>query len=176
MILNRCSTLVLATSVSLLSGCSNIGPVKSGTENPCATLQSIVQDYDTGFENYRGTGSSFNMVTLYRAKEQLIKGHCEIWAWGNGDAAYTCTVGAPDQSVAEDRFRDASNLLAQCLGPDWTQETSARERDGKPAGEVVSMQTNDPTAPSVSLHRVEDGRRQSLYLFVGPSGRAPANQ
>ena len=23
-------------------------------------------------------------MTIYRAKEQLIKGHCEIWAWGAG--------------------------------------------------------------------------------------------
>lgn len=176
MILNRCSTLVLATSVSLLSGCSNIGPIKSGTENPCATLQSIIQDYSTGFEHYRGTGSSYNMVTLYRAKEQLIKGHCEIWAWGNGDAAYTCTVGAPNPSVAEEQFSEATDLLAQCLGPGWTKETKARERDGKPAGEAVSMETNDPAAPSVSLHRVEDGRRQALYLFVGPSSRAPADK
>ncbi|ERS01215.1 hypothetical protein Q673_08765 [Marinobacter sp. EN3] len=173
---NRRPMLALSASLALLSGCSSFGPVTSGTDNPCATLQAIVKDYSTGFERYRGSGSSYSMVTLYRAKEQLIKGHCEIWEWGNGDAAYTCTVGAPNQPVAEARFNEASNLLAQCLGPDWTRETKPRERDGKPAGEAVALQTNDPTAPSVSLHRVEDGSRQSLYLFVGPSSRSPSDK
>lgn len=173
---NRRPMLALAASLALLSGCSSFGPVTSGIDNPCATLQAIVKDYSTGFERYRGSGSNYSMVTLYRAKEQLIKGHCEIWEWGNGDAAYTCTVGAPNQSVAEARFNEASNLLAQCLGRDWTRETKARERDGKPAGEAVALQTNDPIAPSVSLHRVEDVSRQSLYLFVGPSSRSPSDK
>lgn len=173
MILNRCSTLVLATSVSLLSGCSNIGPIKSGTENPCATLQSIVQDYSTGFENFRGTGSSFNMVTLYRAKEQLIKGHCEIWAWGNGDAAYTCTVGAPNQEVATSMYQQANSQLSECLGGNWQGAASGRERDGRPAGEVTRYQSNTDAGPAVSLHRVQDRAQHSVYLYIGAQGRSP---
>lgn len=170
---NRRPMLALAASLALLSGCSSFGPVTSGTDDPCATLQSVVADYTTGFDAYRGNGSSYAMVTLYRAKEQLIKGHCEIWEWGNGDAAYTCTVGAPNQEVATATYEQANNQLSACLGENWQGTEAGRERDGRPAGEVTRYQNSGKAGPAVSLHRVQDRSQHSVYLYIGTPGRSP---
>lgn len=163
---------VVLTSMAI-AGCSSFQSVTIGTEDPCATLQNIVADYPTDFSNFRGSSSNFSSVTIYRAKEQLIKGHCEIWAWGNGDSAYTCTVSAPDKNVAETLQAEAARQLSECLGPDWQTEKSVRERDGLPAGEQVRFTTEHAGVPSVSLHRVENLRRHSVYLFIGTSSRSP---
>ncbi|MBC7182602.1 MAG: hypothetical protein H5U30_03380, partial [Marinobacter sp.] len=160
----RLSMIALA-STFLVAGCSSVDTIASGTDNPCGTLRSIVADYPTGFDAYRGTGSSYKMVTIYRAKEQLIRGHCEIWAWGAGDSAYTCTLGAPNPDVSEALYSKAAGQLAQCLGPDWSVENAARERDGKPAGEISRFLNTTQGSPVVSLHRVEDNARQSVYLY-----------
>lgn len=173
MVKHRTAALVIALTSTAFAGCSNLQSITSGTEDPCGTLQAIVADYPTGFEEFRGSSSTFRSVTIYRAKEQLIKGHCEIWAWGNGDAAYTCTVSAPDQSVAETLYQRAAAPLAECLGPDWHAEQGPRERDGRPAGERMRFTNSDAAGPAVSLHRVEDGSRQSVYLYIGTTARSP---
>jgi len=87
-----------------------------------SALYKTVSGYSTGFADLRGGGSNFSSVTIYQAKEQLIKGHCEIWAWGNGEAAYNCTVAAPDKAIAEILYSRASERLSQCLGPDGAQK------------------------------------------------------
>lgn len=173
MVRNTTAALVITIASAALAGCSSFQPVTSGTEDPCATLQNIVADYPTGFADYRGSSSNFNSVTIYRAKEQLIKGHCEIWAWGNGDSAYTCTVSAPDKEVAETMHARAASELSECLGPNWQAEKGVRERDGKPAGERIQFASGEPKAPAVALHRVEDHRRHSVYLFIGTYARSP---
>lgn len=173
MVRNTTAALVLTLTSAALVGCSSFQPVTSGTEDPCATLQNIVADYPSGFASFRGSSSNFNSVTIYRAKEQLIKGHCEIWAWGNGDSAYTCTLSAPDKAVAETLHARAASELSACLGPDWQPQKGARERDGQPAGEKIRYTTADAKAPAVSLHRVEDHRRHSVYLYIGSRARSP---
>ncbi|MET4027086.1 hypothetical protein ABIE59_002621 [Marinobacter sp. MBR-99] len=170
---NPTAALIVTLASAALAGCSNFQPLSSGTEDPCATLHNIVTDYPTGFADYRGSSSNFNSVTIYRAKEQLIKGHCEIWAWGNGDSAYTCTVSAPDKAVAETLHARAANELSECLGPEWQSEQGVRERDGQPAGEVTRFTSGQASAPAVSLHRVEDHRRHSVYLYIGTGARSP---
>ncbi|WP_291831025.1 hypothetical protein [Marinobacter sp.] len=164
---------MLTLTSAALAGCSSLQSVTSGTDDPCATLQDIVADYPTGFADFRGSSSNFTSVTIYRAKEQLIKGHCEIWAWGNGDSAYTCTVSAPDRAVAETLHARAATELAECLGSNWQAEKSVRERDGKPAGERIQFTSGEAKAPSVALHRVEDHRRHSVYLYIGTGARSP---
>ena len=167
------SLLAVALSATVISGCSQFGKITSGTDDPCATLQDIVADYPQGFADFRGSSSNYNLVTLYQARQQLIKGHCEIWAWGNGDSAYTCTVGAPNQDVASALYTEASNRLTQCLTSDWQPRESLRDRDGRPAGEVTRYQREGKPGPVVSLHRVEDRARHSVYLYIGTPGRSP---
>ncbi|GGC77003.1 hypothetical protein [Marinobacter halophilus] len=170
---NSTAAFVIALTSVALTGCSNLQPITSGTDDPCATLHDVVSDYPSGFAEFRGSASNYNTVTIYRAKEQLIKGHCEIWAWGNGDTAYSCSVSAPDKAVAETLYSRASEQLAQCLGSEWSSETSLRDRDGKPAGERIRFSHSDDRVPAVSLNRVEDRSRQSVYLYIGPTTRSP---
>lgn len=154
-----------------LSGCAFQDNLTSGTDDPCATLQNIVADYPTGFADFRKGGSNFRSLTIYRAKEELIRGHCEVWAWGNGDSAYVCTVGAPDLDVASSRYNQAVEKVSACLGPEWVSEEKPRERDGEAAGVASVFQHEDKRSPAVSVQRVEDRSSQSVYLYIGSHGR-----
>ncbi|WP_228260747.1 hypothetical protein [Marinobacter orientalis] len=145
--------------------------IQSGTDDPCATLQNIVADYPTEFAAFRKGGSNFRSLTIYQAREELIRGHCEVWAWGNGDSAYVCTVGAPNLDVANARYSQAVEKVSGCLGPEWTSGEKARERNGEDAGMATLFQHEDRKSPVVSVHRVEDRSSQSVYLYIGSSGR-----
>lgn len=154
-----------------LTGCAMQGNLQSGTEDPCATLKNIVDDYPTGFSNFRKSSSNFNSLTIYGAKEELIRGHCEVWAWGNGDSAYVCTVGAPDPDVAVVRYEQAVEKVAGCLGQQWLPEERVRQRNGEEAGMATVFQQQGKRSPSVSVHRVKDRSSQSVYLYIGTPGR-----
>ena len=154
-----------------LTGCAFQNSLQSGTDDPCATLKGIVADYPAEFAAFRKGGTNFRSLTIYRAKEELIRGHCEVWAWGNGDSAYVCTVGAPDLDVANSRYNQTVAKVSDCMGPEWTSEEKARERDGKAAGMATLFKREDRESPVVSVHRVEDRSSQSVYLYIGSSGR-----
>lgn len=173
MVRSTTAALVISLTSVALAGCNSFQPVTSGTEASCATVKDIVADYPAGFAEFRGSGNSLNMVTIYKAKKQLIKGHCEIWEWGNGDTAYTCNIAAPEAAVAESLYSQAATQLSECLGPEWRSEIAPRERDGKPAGERTKYTNVADSAPSVSLHRVEDLRQHSVYLYIGTPSRSP---
>lgn len=164
-------TVPLAFLALSLTGCAYQESLKSGTENPCATLKNIVTDYPTGFASFRKGGSDFRAVTIYRAKEELIRGHCEVWAWGNADSAYVCTVSAPDPEVATERYTQAVEQVSGCLGPDWVAEEGARERDGEAAGVATRFQSHDPGMPVVAIHNVKDRWHRSVYLYIGSPAR-----
>lgn len=165
-------TVPLAFLAFSLTGCAFQETLKSDTENPCASLKNIVADYPTGFDSYRKGRSDFSAVTIYRAKEELIRGHCEVWAWGNADSAYVCTVGAPDPEVAVTRYNQAVEQVASCLGPTWVSSEVARERDGEAAGVATRFRSQDAQTPVVSVHNVEDRWRRSVYLYIGSPARA----
>lgn len=155
-----------------LSGCSFQETLESGTDDPCATLKTIVEDYPAEFASFRKGASDFSSVTIYRAREELIVGHCEIWAWGNGDSAYVCTAGAPDPEVATARYVQAVEQVAGCLGQEWAAEEGVRERDGQADGVVTRFRHQDASTPVVSVHNVEDRRRRSVYLYIGSPARS----
>ncbi|MFN2360000.1 MAG: hypothetical protein ABR522_02820 [Marinobacter sp.] len=163
--------LPFALAALSLSGCAFQDNLESGTDDPCATLQNIVADYPTGFSDFRKGGSNFRSLTIYRAKEELIRGHCEVWAWGNGDSAYVCTAGAPDLDVASWRYNQAVAKVSECLGPEWVSEEKPREKDGEAVGVASVFQHEGKRSPVVSVHRVEDRSSQSVYLYIGSSGR-----
>lgn len=165
-------TIPMALLALSLSGCAFQETLESGTENPCATLKTIVEDYPSEFASFRKGGSDYRSVTIYRAKEELIRGHCEVWAWGNADSAYVCTVGAPDPEVATARYVQAVEQVSGCLGPEWTSGEGIRERDGRPDGLVTRFSHQDASRPVVSVHNVEDRSRRSVYLYIGSPARA----
>lgn len=168
---NRVAALAMVLTSTALAGCGSFQSVTGGTGDSCATLQKIVSDYPTGFSGLRGSGTNFSSLAIYRAKEELIKGHCEIWAWGNGETAYTCTTAAPNRAVAETLYNRAYDRLSQCLGSEWVAEKSMRDRNGKPVGERIRFSRDSGAMPAISLNRVEDRSRHSVYLYVGPTTR-----
>lgn len=163
--------LTLALLGLSLTGCAVQENLRSGTDDPCTSMKNIVADYPNGFAEFRRSGTNFKSVTIYRAREELIKGHCEVWAWGNGDSAYVCTVGAPNPEVAESRYEQAVEQVAGCLGQRWVPEERVRERNGAAAGMATVFRQQGERSPSVSVHRVEDRSRQSVYLYIGSPGR-----
>ncbi|MDX1559737.1 MAG: hypothetical protein R3193_12560 [Marinobacter sp.] len=165
-------TIPAALLALSLSGCAFQETLKSGTDDPCATLKTIVEDYPAEFASFRKGGSDYSSVTIYQAKEELIRGHCEVWAWGNADSAYVCTVGAPDPEVATARYIQAVEQVSGCLGPEWTTEEAVRERDGQADGLVTRFRHQDTSSPVVSVHNVDDRWRRSVYLYIGTPARA----
>ncbi|GGE69170.1 hypothetical protein GCM10011533_21940 [Streptosporangium jomthongense] len=155
-----------------LPGCALQEKLSFGVEDPCASLQNIVADYDSGFASYRGKGSSFNAVTVFRAKEQIISGHCEIWAWANNDSAYNCSTKAPNEEVAKVIYEKSIASIGQCMGNAWTQEPETRRiRDGKAAGVATRFATQDANKPGIAVHRVDYRNDNSVYVYIGPTSR-----
>ncbi|MEX0605808.1 MAG: hypothetical protein WD623_00580 [Marinobacter sp.] len=115
-------------------------------------------------------------MSLYRAKKDLIKGHCEIWEWAAGETAYVCSVNAPNQQIAEHRYEKAVDDISGCLGSSWAGEESERVRDGSPAGVVTRFRNSDQTGLVISIHNVAiaggKGSARSNYLFIGGVGKA----
>ncbi|MGQ7273184.1 hypothetical protein [Marinobacter sp. V034] len=157
-----------------LSGCSALQTAEPGTDDSCGALQQTIESYDTGFENLRGKASNFNALTLYRAKQEIVKGRCEIWAWANTDSAYVCSLKAPDDEVARKRFDTVSAQVSECLGPDWQSETFERDRSGDDAGYGIRF-TQPGRDVVVSVHTVVitkgPSTKRSNDLYIGSPGR-----
>jgi|SRR6056297_152001 len=154
-----------------LAGCSVQDTLSLGVEDPCASLKNIVADYPAGFEQYRGGANDFRSVTVYNAKEQLIRGHCEIWSWANNDSAYVCSGNTPNDEVATTRYNTAVNWMGQCLGDSWTSTEGERTRDGENAGMVTRFRSTESGKPNVSVHRVAFRSDSAVYVYVGTPSR-----
>lgn len=170
--LRACSLALL--SATSLAGCTGLQSLSSGSDDPCATLQAVIADYPTGFAHYRGKASNYNLLTVYRAKEELVNGHCEIWAWDQTDVAYACNVAAPTAEVAQQRQERTNQSVERCLGSDWQSETRQRTRDGKVAG-TATRYTRAGSGAVVSVHSIirseGPGARRQTSLYIGSPGR-----
>ncbi|WP_111498398.1 MULTISPECIES: hypothetical protein [Marinobacter] len=173
MIHTHCGLIGLL-SCTLLAGCSGWQSVSLGSDDPCASLQAVVADYPDGFASYRGKASSYNLLTVYRAKEQLVSGHCEIWAWDQTDAAYACNLNAPNAEVAEQRWQKTDQFVQQCLGADWERTEFSRERNGDAAGNG-SRYAPPQGEPVVSVHSISRSggprTQRTTSLYIGSPAR-----
>ncbi|WP_449286440.1 hypothetical protein [Marinobacter sp. PE14] len=154
-----------------LAGCSFQDTLSLGVEDPCASLKGIIADYPSGFEQYRGGANSLRSVTVYNAKEQLIRGDCEIWSWANDDSAYVCSGNTPNDEVATTRYNTAVNWMGQCLGDSWTSQEGERTRDGENAGMMTRFSSSEKGTPNVSVHRVAFRGDSAVYVYVGTPSR-----
>jgi len=154
-----------------LAGCSFQDTLSLGVEDPCASLKGIVADYPSGFEQYRGSPNGFSSVTVYNAKEELIRGHCEVWSWANDDSAYVCSGNTPNNEVAITRYNTAVDWMGQCLGDSWTSQEGERTRDGENAGMVTRFRSTETGKPNVSVHRVAFRGDSAVYVYVGTPSR-----
>ena len=172
------STLLLAVSLTTLAGCaSRDASLAKGVDDPCTTVQGLIAEYPEGFPSYRGKANNTRNITTYRAKEDLVAGHCEIWRWGNGDTAYSCSAAAPSIDIARDRYLKSVNYLMQCLGPDWSTDEMTRDRDGETDGQLTRFTSDQHPELSVSAHLIDEkrGPKRSYtnYLYLGTSSQDP---
>lgn len=167
--------LIVSTLAGLiLTGCAGQQAVSPGTDDPCQTLHAVIDDYPNGFANFRGKARNTNLLTVYQAKEQIIDGQCEIWAWNQQDTAYACTVTAPNQEVAEQRHARTRDFLQSCLGDTWESSEVERIRDAVPAG-VVTRFTHPNSQAVVSVHSIirttGSRQQQATGLYIGSPAR-----
>ena len=172
------STLLLVGAVSAVAGCaSRDASLTAGVEDPCATVQGLITEYPEGFPSYRGKATNVRNITTYRAKEDLVAGHCEIWQWGSGDTAYSCSATAPSIDIARDRYLKSVNYLMQCLGPDWSTVEMTRDRDGEADGQLTRFTSDEHPGLSVSAHLIDEKRgptrRYTNYLYLGTASQDP---
>ncbi len=153
-----------------LTGCSATQKLTLGVDDPCASLMAIIADYPSGFAQYRGSANNFNAMTIFSAKVQVIKGHCEIWSWANNDTAYVCSANTPNDEVATARYNTAVSSTSRCIGNTWQSVERDRVQDGEKAGVATYFKSPDPADPNVSVHRVAIQGNSSVYIYVGKSG------
>jgi len=168
--------LPLSIAAVITTGCASFSSTPALSDDPCADLQSIIADYPNRYADLRGSRSDFNTVTLYRAKKDIVKGHCEIWEWAGGDTAYVCSLNAPNNEIAEHRYEQTVEYVGGCLGDNWQPEIANRTRDGEAAGVVTRYRNPDAGDLVISVHNVSvsgTGRAaRSNYVFIGTAGRS----
>jgi len=172
------ATKTLTVSLVLLAGCASPDvTLSTGVESPCGTVKDLIAEYPEGFPSYRGKANNSRMVTTFRATEQLIEGHCEIWQWGAGDTAYICTAEAPSHENAIERYDNTNNFLQQCLGPDWSRAEMARNRDGEPDGQLTRFTSDQHPGLSISAHLISGKRgpqqSETNYFYLGAASQEP---
>ncbi|MDV2079629.1 hypothetical protein [Marinobacter xestospongiae] len=164
----------LITAATLLAGCSS-QPLSVGTDDVCGSLQALIADYDADFASFRGKGDSFIAGTVYRAKTELIEGHCQIWSWGRGDAAYLCAATSPSLDIAKSRHQQALASVKSCLGPQWQEEGDWRQRAGETDGYASRFRAPDSDALVSVQTTVQLGgpvRHYTNFLYIGGESRA----
>lgn len=171
MYLRKNPGIVSAVMALSLAGCSSLSPISPGVNDPCASLRGIIAAYPSGFEQYRGSANSFSTVTVYAAKEQIVRGHCEVWSWANNDSAYVCSGTNPNNEVATARYLTAVDWMGRCLGDGWQAQEASRIRNGGDAGVVTRFRASDANKPNVSVHKVEYRGNSSVYVYVGTPAR-----
>ncbi|MDK9558136.1 hypothetical protein QQF73_10935 [Marinobacter sp. M216] len=168
----------LYVAVSLgMTGCASDSRLSLGVSDPCESLQSIIADFDNGFASYRGARNDFDSFTLFRAREELVKGHCEVWLWAGGDSAYVCSANTPVEEVAEQRYQNSLAFVEECVGSDWQKETVTRERDGNYLGLATRFTSASKPGLVISVQNITPpGSYRNLrsnYLYIGTAGRSP---
>ncbi|MFL1485611.1 hypothetical protein [Marinobacter sp. LN3S78] len=171
-------TIVLVCAMTVVTGCANRdASLSQGVDDPCATVQGLIAEYPEGFPSYRGKANNTRNITTYRAKKDLVAGHCEIWQWGNGDTAYSCSAAAPSIDIARDRYLKSVNYLMQCLGPDWSTVEMTRDRDGETDGQLTRFTSGEHPDLSVSVHLIDEKRgpkhSYTNYLYLGTDAQDP---
>ncbi|QSP94100.1 hypothetical protein LPB19_12990 [Marinobacter salinisoli] len=160
-----------------LAGCASDRNLKVGTADPCQSLQGIIADYDRGFASLRGKRNDFASLTVFSVREELIKGHCEIWLWNDGDSAYVCSANTPDGEIAAHRYRTSLEFVQQCLGESWEEKAVQRERDGRYLGVATQFSSEAHAGMVISVQNiVPPGSYRSLrsnYLYIGTEERTP---
>lgn len=172
------SWLVVGAAGLVLSGCASDGKLTAGTDDPCATLRAVIDDYPTGFESFRGKRNDFTAITVFAAREELVKGHCEIWAWSDGDSAYVCSANTPEAEIADQRYQNSLKVVKECLGSSWQEETLTRERDGQYLGVATRFSSEAHAGMVISVQNIlPPGSYRSLrsnYLYIGSIERTPS--
>lgn len=172
---SRLPTLLCGALAFTLTACATDSSLSLGVEDTCGSLKAIVADYESGFEAYRGAGSNYPAIAVYRAKTELVRGHCEIWAWSQGDHAYVCSANAPNAEVAQARYDRSLSFLQQCLNDGWDQTTVDKSKNGEPTGVATRFVSNANPGLVVSVQKLiaPSPYREihSNYLFIGTAER-----
>ncbi|MBZ2170010.1 hypothetical protein [Marinobacter sp. F4216] len=176
--MNRRGLWVAGVAMALGTGCATDANLKAGTDDPCTTMKGIIADFGSGFESFRGKRNDFASLTVYAAKEELVKGHCEIWVWNDGDSAYVCSANTPDGEIAAQRYRNSLKTVQQCLGDSWQEDSVTRERDGRYLGVATGFSSDAHPGLAISVQNiVPPGSYRSLrsnYLYIGSAQKTPA--
>lgn len=167
-----CAISVISFSIA---GCSSMQQLTAGTDDVCGSMHQLIADYDNGFANFRGKGTTLPISTVYDAKVELVDGHCQIWNWGRGDSAYLCSATNSSLDVAKQRHEKSLETVRSCLGSDWQEEGEWRERNDETDGYASrfrSTGSNALVSVQTTVQTSGPGRRFTNFLYIGSEGRS----
>lgn len=144
------STLTVSISILLIAGCdANVVKQEQLSETEsCTRLQGLIKDHPNKFKNYKKIYMSHKTHSSWTADKLLSSAErCQVWEWSTGLNSYTCEWKVQDgESQAIANFEQATSIIGNCLGKDWTAKTNTTTSGGK---HTVYSRSGSPTAVSI---------------------------
>lgn len=133
----------------------------------CEKLQALVKSHQNDFTRVRGPKSTTKLADIWTAKYHMVGKSCQIFGWGASKLTYTCSMIAPNQAVADERYVKALTKVKSCLGNAWMLQERPRN-NGKGTIALFQQANNNTT---VAVHSFETSGlfndEWTTYLYVG---------
>jgi len=149
------SALTLLGGVIITHGCSTQQTdVENNNIETCTSINTLINSHRNQFAAIRHSPRPYKSLTVWQTNYEVIKNHCEIWGWGQGNYNYVCSIIAPNQEVAQSHYDDSIKRIQSCLSDNWTADNWTTTEQPRKIGEGVRtrfLKKDKTTAISVHL-------------------------
>ncbi|PJE80840.1 hypothetical protein CI610_00183 [invertebrate metagenome] len=163
---------VISLMLVILTGCvtshTEIADITPATVNTdCPATRQIFTSSLNNFQDIREKPHYYNKATRWRAKQQLIKGQCEIWQWSD-HYSYVCSKVLPSEQAAKELYQTAQQGLQQCMpssAQGWTADSQPLKENN---GNKTNYQYNGKTMGSLTVipDKTLIPRNWSVYFVI----------
>ncbi len=170
--MNKAFKTLVALSLSILfTACADQETQKNNEAivnmSSCEKIQALIGAHKDQFKQIRYARQTTNRMDIWRTRYHLIGDRCQIWDWGSGNTDYVCSLIAPEQELAEQRYEKAKQTTRECLDSSW-QLTEQARKVGQGSKAVYAQQGNNTVvATHVVKIRGLFNTEWITYYFVG---------
>lgn len=159
---------VTAALILGLCACAELSPAEAPeADDRCAAFGKLLQSYQQQFADIRGTSRTFDRITIWSTRYQLVGSGCEIWGWQGGKYNYVCNYVAPDEASARTIYRDAVEDIEACASEPWHR--SERQIQGGVGLQSVWKRPDFSGVVDLKLVQTRgiSTPRWAIYLLIG---------